>query len=127
VADLVEHGKRTPTVESGVFLYPLDGACRRVPASRAAYSHRDATFAVGIHGSWRHPEDDARNVAWVRDAFESIREFGLEGEYVNFMSDSQPDSVTRSYGPSYRRLVEVKRRYDPHNLFCLNQNIDPAL
>jgi FAD/FMN-containing dehydrogenase len=124
VAILAKHGARTPTIESGIFLYPLDGACRRVAMSSTAFAHRDATFAVGFHGSWRDPGDDDRNTAWARDAYAEARPLGLGGEYVNFMSDSGPGGAVAGYGPSWSRLVEVKRRYDPHNLFCLNQNID---
>lgn len=122
----LDHAAHAPSVESGIFFYPVDGACHPVAADATAFTPRDAAFAVGIHGSWRDAADDERNVRWVRECDEAVWPFACAGEYVNFMSDST-QGVAASYGANLRRLVEVKRRYDPNNLFCLNQNIEPNL
>ena len=75
---------------------------------------------------WPDPADNERNTAWVRDYYEAIQPHSEAGGYVNFMAGDDADKVRDNYGPNYDRLVEVKRRYDPENLFHMNQNIDPS-
>jgi FAD/FMN-containing dehydrogenase len=121
----VEHALDCPNIESGTFFYPIDGACHRVATDATAFAHRDARFLVGFHGSWHDEADDARNIAWVRRTFEAMRPWAKEGEYVNFASDDAARTAA-SYGPNHDRLVETKRRWDPDNVFRLNQNIAPG-
>jgi hypothetical protein len=120
----VEHGRATPTPESGVFFYPVDGAAHDMGADETAWAHRDAHFLVGFHGSWKDPELDGPIRSWVRQAHTACAPSALPGAYVNFASDDGT-SPEDGYGPHAARLVETKRKYDPHNLFCLNANIDP--
>ena len=120
----LEHGPRVPTIESGVFFFPLDGAAKRVPAEATALGFRDAAFSVVISGDWRDPADDAQNIAWVRDYYDALTPYAQGGVYVNFMPD-EAQNASATYGATYKRLLEVKQRYDPHNVFRLNQNIDP--
>jgi FAD/FMN-containing dehydrogenase len=122
----VEHGPRVPAVESTMHLYPIDGACHRVASDATAFAYRDARFACVIAGMWPNPADNERNIAWVRDYWEAIHPHSEEGGYVNFMAGDDQDRIRDNYGGNYGRLVEVKRRYDPGNLFRMNQNIDPA-
>ena len=123
----LEHGARVPTIESGVFLFPLDGAPKRVGEDETALPYRDAALSIVIAGTWHDPADDEQNIAWVRDYYDALRPYAEEGVYVNFMAAEEQDRVRTTYGRKYDRLVEVKRRYDPDNLFRFNQNIDPAL
>ena len=78
-----------------------------------------------ISGSWRDAADDAQNVAWVRRYHEALRPHSEEGGYVNFMSDDDAHRVAANYRQHLDRLRAIKRRYDPENLFRLNQNIAP--
>ena len=127
IAAHVEHGKRTPCVSSTMHLYPINGAAHRVGADETAFSHRDKTYAAVIAGMWPDPADNEANTAWVRDYYEAIHPFsGTDGGYINFMAEDDADRVEANYGTSYRRLTEVKRAYDPGNLFHLNQNVLPA-
>ena len=121
----VDHGRRTPTSESGVFFYPIDGAAQDVAMDDTAWAHRDARFLVGFHGSWKDPAQDEPIRAWVRAAHADCAPWASHGAYVNFLSDVRDASTEDGYGTHTARLIEVKRRYDPHNLFCLNANIDP--
>jgi FAD/FMN-containing dehydrogenase len=126
IAAHVECGPRVPCVESTVHIYPIDGACHRVGAEDTAFAYRDANFACVIAGMWPNPADNKRNIAWVRSYWDAIHPHSEAGGYVNFMGQDDGDRVADNYGQNYARLVEAKRRWDPGNLFRMNQNIDPA-
>jgi FAD/FMN-containing dehydrogenase len=125
IAAHVEHGARVPCIESGTFLFPIDGACHGVGSDATAFAYRDERFSVVIAGAWPEPRDNERNVAWVRRYHEALRPFSEEGGYVNFMSGDDADRVRANYGRNYARLTAVKRQYDPGNLFRMNQNVAP--
>jgi FAD/FMN-containing dehydrogenase len=107
-------------------LYPIDGACQRVSSDATPFAHRDASFACLVAGMWPDPADNERNINWVRDYWEAIHPHGEEGGYVNFMSADDQDRIRANYRGNFDRLVAVKQKYDPENLFHMNQNIDPA-
>ena len=118
---------KVPTVHSTMHLYPINGAVQRVRPDETAFAHRDKRFACVIVGVWPDPADNEANTKWVRDYCDAIHPYsGSDGGYVNFMSDDDQDRVEANYGRSYARLAQVKRAYDPDNLFHLNQNIKPA-
>jgi hypothetical protein len=125
IATHMEHGPKVPTVNSTVHLYPINGAVHDVAPEDTAFGHRDATFAPVIAGMWPDPADNERNTAWVRDYYAAIAPHSQPGGYVNFASADDQSRVPDNYGANYGRLQEVKRRYDPGNLFRLNQNIQP--
>ena len=125
IAAHVEHGPRVPAVESTMHLYPINGASQRVSNDEAAFAYRDASFACVIAGMWPDPADNEHNIAWVRDYWEAIHPHSESGGYVNFMAGDDQDRIRDNYRGNYDRLVEVKRRYDPGNLFHMNQNIVP--
>ena len=121
----LEHGPKIPVVNSTVHIYPINGACHRVAPDATAFAYRDATFATVIAGMWPDPAQNESNVAWVRDFYEATAPHSEEGGYVNFMADDDQDRIRVNYRDNYDRLVDVKRKYDPDNLFHLNQNIRP--
>jgi FAD/FMN-containing dehydrogenase len=121
----LDHGPSVPTVNSTMHIYPINGACHRVASDETAFAYRDATFATVIVGAWPDPADTDANVAWVRDYYAAISPLSEEGGYVNFMDADDEGRVEANYRGNYARLVEVKRRYDPDNLFHHNQNIRP--
>ena len=121
----LEHGPKLPAVNSTVHIYPINGACHRVAPDATAFAYRDATFATVIAGMWPDPTDNESNIAWVRDYYEATAPLSEEGGYVNFMADDDQDRVSANYRQNYDRLVDVKRNYDPDNLFRFNQNIRP--
>lgn len=122
----LDHGRVTPTIESGIFFYPVDRAAHDVAAADTAWPHRDARFLVGFHGSWHDPADDEAISSWVRAAHAASVGWALPGAYVNFAS-AAGSAVDTDYGEGLARLAAVKGRYDPNNLFCLNANIEPEL
>jgi FAD/FMN-containing dehydrogenase len=125
IAAHVAHGPKAPTASSTMHLYPIDGACHRVAPDATAFGHRDANFSMVMLAGWDDPADDEANVQWVRDYSDAVAPHSQEGGYVNFMDDDDDDRVRANYGANYDRLVEVKRKYDPDNVFRVNQNIRP--
>ncbi|WP_406688229.1 FAD-binding oxidoreductase [Saccharopolyspora sp. ID03-671] len=125
IAAHVQHGPRVPVVNSTVHIYPIDGACHRVAADETAFAYRDANFATVIAGMWPDPADNEANIEWVRDYYAATAPHSEEGGYVNFMAADDQGRVKANYRQNYDRLAEIKRRYDPDNLFHLNQNIIP--
>ncbi|MGW0561404.1 FAD-binding oxidoreductase [Streptomyces sp. NPDC003016] len=121
----LEHGPRVPAVNSTVHIYPVNGACHRVAPDETAFAYRDASFATVVAGMWPDPADNEANTAWVRDYYRATAPHSEEGGYVNFMAGDDQDRIRANYRGNYDRLVEVKRAYDPGNLFHLNQNITP--
>ncbi len=118
-------GPEIPTVSSAVHLYPVSGAAGRVGKNETAYSYREAQFSLVVAAIYPDAADTAKNMQWVRDYFSALHPYSSGGAYVNFMMDEGEDRIMASYRDNYERLVEVKRKYDPTNLFHMNQNIKP--
>ena len=123
---VVAYVGKLPSPECEIFFGAIGGATTRPAPDSAAYPHRDAKFVMNFHGRWEDPADDERCVGWARDFFNATAPFANGGVYVNFLTADEGDRVRAAYGPNYDRLVRVKRRYDPANLFRMNQNIPPA-
>ncbi len=119
------HGPKVPVVNSTVHIYPINGACHRVPADATAFAYRDANFATVIAGMWPDPAQNETNTQWVRDYYAATAPHSEEGGYINFMAGDDQDRIAANYKGNYARLVDVKRKYDPGNLFHVNQNIKP--
>jgi hypothetical protein len=124
VETYVEEGRSTPTIESGIFFYPVDGAAHDVAPADSAWSHRDARYLIGFHGSWQDAAADVTIRSWVDGAHAACSPWAQPGAYVNFASDHAASALA-DYGAHAARLVSAKQRYDPNNLFCLNANIEP--
>ncbi len=104
----------------------LGGAMARVPADATAFAHRDAKIMANLAVFFEGADDQALRTAWVTD-FAAALEQGEAGAYVNFLGDEGAERVRAAYpAPTWDRLVAVKTKYDPQNLFRLNQNVPPA-
>jgi hypothetical protein len=124
----IEQAARAPSDLSLMHLYPIDGAVRRVARQATAWNARDATWAMVIAGIDADPRnaDALRN--WGRTYWKRVHAFNPGGAYVNFMMDDEASGrLQATYGDNYERLATVKARYDPANLFRVNQNIEPAV
>jgi FAD/FMN-containing dehydrogenase len=115
-----------PSPQCEIFLAAIGGATTRPASDSMAYANRDATFVMNVHSRWENQEDDKRCIGWARDFFTASATFASGGAYVNFLTADEGDRVRSAYGANYDRLAQVKRRYDPNNLFRINQNIAPA-
>jgi FAD/FMN-containing dehydrogenase len=117
---------RLPSAECEVFIGHLGAAVNRVAAGATAYPHRDVEYIVNVHTRWREPSEDAKCIDWARGLFNALTPHATGGVYVNFMPEDEAQRVEAgAYGPNYARLADLKAKYDPQNLFCLNQNIRP--
>src|SRR5262245_285105 len=125
---LVEHTARITSPRSYTIVFQLGGELARVPEDATAYPQRGAAFNVNINGVWLAGDERAHDhVRWTRDAYDALVPHSTGRVYVNFLADEGGDRVRAAYGPGkYERLAELKRRYDPENVFRLNQNITPA-
>lgn len=123
---VIEYIEKLPSPQCEIFFGAIGGATTRPAPASAAYAHRDAQFVMNVHGRWEDPADDKRCVGWARDFFNASAPFASGGVYVNFLTADEGDRVRTAYGPNYDRLAQVKRKYDPTNLFRVNQNIQPA-
>jgi FAD/FMN-containing dehydrogenase len=118
--------KEMPSPSSGVGLQQMHGAASRVDPAATAFPHRDEHYDLLILSQWANPADSEENVRWTRELFEAMQPFVGKGVYVNNLGEEEGDRVKEAYGEHYERLVALKDRYDPTNLFRLNQNVKPT-
>jgi FAD/FMN-containing dehydrogenase len=123
----IAHAAEAPSALCLMHLYPIDGAVHRVSKDATAWSARDASWSMVIAGIDPDPKKADELKRWGRDYWKAVHPFNLEGAYVNFMMDDEAaNRVEASYGENYQRLASIKAKYDPQNLFRVNQNIKPA-
>jgi len=115
-----------PDPQCEVFFAQVGGAQGRVSDDATAYQGRSAAFVMNVHGRWEDSSRDAAVIGWCRELWNATSPFATGEAYINFMTDEEGGRVETAYGASYARLVEVKNRYDPGNLFRMNQNIRPT-
>jgi FAD/FMN-containing dehydrogenase len=124
----MQHGSQLPTLHSTMHLYPVNGAASHVSNNATAWSYRDATWAEVIVGVSPDPAQKETITDWARAYWTALHPYAESGAYVNFMMEGEGDERVRAaYRENYERLSQVKRHYDPANLFRINQNIQPAL
>jgi FAD/FMN-containing dehydrogenase len=121
----LEHGPKVPAVNSTVHIYPINGAVHDVASDATAFPYRDVNFATVIAGMWPEPADNDANIDWVRGFYEATAPHSEEGAYINFLAGDDQGRIRANYQGNYDRLVEIKRKYDPDNIFRVNQNIQP--
>jgi len=122
----VKHGSDVPTMHSTMHLYPIDGAAHRVGKNETPWSYRDATWAEVIVGVDPDPANTKRITEWSKTYWDALHPYSAGGAYVNFMMDEGEERIKATYRDNYARLASIKKKYDPTNLFRVNQNIKPA-
>ncbi len=123
---VAEHAARIVSPHTGILIFPIDGALRRLPGEFSPAGNREATHVVNFAASWDNPADDAANIAWARGAWRDTRPFSTGGTYINFLTAEEGEERIRAaYGANFERLVEVKTKWDPQNVFRVNKNIAP--
>ena len=118
---------RCPSAASSLMLEHFHGEVCRVDPVATAFSHRTEGFNLLILGQWMNPADTEACITWVRASYEAMRPFMASGRYVNYLGDDESgDQVRAAYGKNYSRLQRLKAKYDPENIFHLNQNVQPG-
>lgn len=123
---VVDYANNSPSALSTIVIEYYGGAASRVAADAMAFAHREANFNILILGQWHAAADDARQVQWARDCWQALQPWTSSAVYMNALSAGEdPQAVRAAYGSNYARLAALKARFDPANLFRMNQNILP--
>jgi FAD/FMN-containing dehydrogenase len=123
---IIEYAGKLPSPQCEIFIGTIGGQAARVAPTAMAYSSRDANYVLNVHGRWESAAEDKRCIAWAREFFTKSQPFASSGAYINFLTQDEGDRIAFAYGATYKRLVELKKKYDPTNFFRMNQNIKPA-
>jgi FAD/FMN-containing dehydrogenase len=116
-----------PTMHSTTHFYPINGAAHRVGRNDTPWAYRDATWAQVIVGVDPDPANNERIIGWAKEYWSALHPHSAGGAYVNFMMEEGQDRIKATYRDNYERLVDIKNKYDPTNLFRVNQNIKPTV
>ncbi|WP_291993623.1 FAD-binding oxidoreductase [Candidatus Accumulibacter sp. ACC003] len=122
---IVEYAGTLPSPQCEIFIGTIGGQTTRVAPEAMAYSSRDANYVMNVHGRWESAADDQRCIAWAREFFVKAQPFASTGAYINFLTQEESERIAFAYGATYQRLQQIKKKYDPSNLFRMNQNIKP--
>ena len=127
IAQHLRFGNALPSMHSTMHLYPINGAASRVSKNDTAWNYRDAIWAQVMVGVDPDPANNDKIIAWTKSYYDALHPYSAGGAYVNFlMGDEGAGRVKATYGDNYERLVAIKNKYDPGNLFRVNQNIKPT-
>jgi hypothetical protein len=123
----IAHAKKILSPHSAVIFFPMGGAIAKYPNDHSAVGNRDAEYLFNIPAAWEKAEDDVANIEWARTAWRDMKRFSTGGTYINFLTQEETgDRIEAAYGGNYRRLVDIKSKWDPENLFRMNKNIAPV-
>ncbi|KOC99573.1 FAD-linked oxidase [Vibrio parahaemolyticus] len=121
----IEYAGKLPSPQCEIFIASLGCVASRPDPESMAYSSRDANYVLNVHGRWDAAEDDQACIAWARDFFAKTKPYASGGAYINFLTQDEAERTESAYGRTYARLQQIKKKYDPTNLFKMNQNIKP--
>jgi len=122
---MLEYAWKLPSPHCEIFMAHIAGKANLISSEETAYVNRDARFVLNVHGRWENAEDDEKCISWAREFFAASKPFASGGAYINFMTEEEGDRVKSAYGSNFEKLVLIKRKYDPENVFHINQNIKP--
>ncbi len=123
---IIDYASKIPLTASEIFIAQMGGYTSRQPLNKTAYVHRKANYIMNVHARWDESSDDDLCIDWARAFFNSATPYAMGGAYVNFMTEEEDTRVPSAYGENFAKLIEIKEKYDPENIFNLNQNIKPA-
>lgn len=127
IAAHAEFGPRIPTIHSALHIYPMDGAIQDIGSEDTAFAYRDVRFVHIIAAVTPDAAQLPEQREWVRAYWDALHPHSAAGSYVNFLMEEGEERIASSYAANHQRLAAVKSKYDPHNVFCVNQNIRPAV
>ena len=123
---IITYASSLPSPQCEIFIGTIGGQTARIAPEAMAYSSRDANYVMNVHGRWESAAEDERCIAWAREFFAKSQPFASAGAYINFLTQEETDRIEFAYGAGYKRLVALKKKYDPTNFFRMNQNIKPV-
>ena len=121
----IDQVAKLPSPQCEVFFGLVGGHASRIPVGATAWVHRDALLIMNVHGRWETAAEDERCIGWARDVYTAMEPYATGGAYMNFLTQEESERVENAYGENHQRLVALKKKYDPENLFRMNQNIRP--
>lgn len=125
---MIEYAGKLPSSHCEIFIGLVGGQASRVASDETAYSQRDAKFVMNVHGRWETANEDQKCTSWAKAFFKASAPYATGGVYVNFMTQEETDRIQSAYKPAvWKRLVEVKNKWDQENVFHMNQNIKPSV
>lgn len=124
---IVSNSSGVPSPYSAIILEYYGGVSANEPEGGTSYPHRQSEYDLVIISNWTSGEEDEKNITWARKFFDAMEPFSSHRVYMNALGVEGEDRVKEAYGDNYDRLVALKNKYDPQNLFCMNQNIKPAV
>ena len=123
IAQHLKFGSELPTMHSAMHLYPINGAVHRKSSTDAAFSYRKSKWAEVIVGVDPSPTNAGKITRWAKDYWQAVHPYAAPGAYVNFMMEEGSARIEATYGENYSKLQQIKSKFDPENLFRVNQNI----
>ncbi|MGE0702107.1 MAG: FAD-binding oxidoreductase [Hyphomicrobiaceae bacterium] len=126
ISILLDAIRRLPGPECEIFIGHVGGAAGRIATDATAFPQRSSHYVMNVHARWREKQMDEACIGWARALFEATRPHAVGTAYINFMPSDESQRVEAAYGSNYGRLAEMKVRYDPMNLFRMNQNVQPT-
>jgi FAD/FMN-containing dehydrogenase len=123
---IITYAGMLPSPQCEIFIGTIGGQTGRVAPGAMAYSNRDANYVMNVHGRWETAAEDEHCITWAREFFGKSQPFASGGAYINFLTEDEADRTAFAFGAAYQRLVDLKKKYDPTNLFRMNQNIKPV-
>ena len=124
---IIEYAGKLPSPQCEIFIALLGGKAAKVSPDAMAYGNRDANFILNVHSRWDKAKDDTKCISWARDFFDASAPYATGGVYINFVTQDETDRIAAAYGKNYKKLVRIKNKYDPNNLFRVNHNINPTV
>jgi FAD/FMN-containing dehydrogenase len=122
----VEKAAPVPTPYSSIFLEPMGGAIARKGSEATAFPHRERSYCITAVPKWENKEDDAEMVAWADDLFDALEPYAADGVYVNYLAEEGKEKAQSAYGRHWEKLRQLKKKWDPENIFRMNHNIPPG-
>ena len=123
---IIEYAGALPSPQTEIFIGTIGGQTTRIAPEKMAYSSRDANYVMNVHSRWESAAEDERCIAWAHEFFAKSKPFASSGAYINFLTQDEADRIAFAYGATYKRLTDLKKKYDPTNFFQMNQNIKPV-
>jgi FAD/FMN-containing dehydrogenase len=127
ITKYIEQAARIRSPHGAVILFQMEGALNQLDDGHSAVGNRDAHYALNVAAAWDDPAEDAANIDWARSAWNDLKSFSTGGTYLNFLTEDEgPERTAAALGSGLKRLAEIKKRWDPENMFRTNRNIVPA-